>query len=128
MGNKSKSGGAEAQSSSYKNSKRWESNRKRKLLRALKQHPNNTQIEEALKNIKYRRKTPTTRFWSPSRVRIAALFKLFNGKVNPEMFSTNEKLATAALLARSNVQFKKTPGFNENTMFSIGARLEGQGL
>ena len=128
MGNKSKSSGAEAQSSNYKNSKRWESNRKRKLLKAQKQHPNNLQIAEALKNIKYRRKTPTTKFWSPTRVRMAELFKLFTGKVNVEMFSNNEKLATAALLARSNIELKKTPGFSENAMFSIGARLSSQGF
>lgn len=127
MGNKSKSGGAEAQSSNYKNSKRWESNRKRKLLKAQKAQPNNLQIAEALKNIKYRRKTPTTKFWSPTRRRIAELFKLFTGSVNTEMFSNNEKLATAALLARSNIVLKKTPGFSENTMFSIGARLSNQG-
>lgn len=127
MGNKSKSGGAEAQSSNYKNSKRWESNRKRKLLKAQKAQPNNLQIAEALKNIKYRRKTPTTKFWSLTRRRIAELFKLFTGRVNTEMFSNNEKLATAALLARSNIVLKKTPGFSENTMFSIGARLSNQG-
>lgn len=127
MANKSKSGGAEAQSSNYKNAKRWESNRRRKLLKAQKQHPNNLQIAEALKNIKYRRKTPTTSFWNPTRMNIAKLFKLFTGKVNVEMFSNNEKLATAALLARSNTVLTKTPGFSENTMFSIGARLSNQG-
>ncbi len=127
MGNKSKSSGAEAQSSNYKNSKRWESNRKRKLLRALKRSPNNLQIEEALKNIKYRRKTPTTKFWSPSRVRIAGLFKLFGNRVNVDIFSNNEKLANSALLARSNVEVKKHPGFSEHTMFTIAARLDNQG-
>jgi hypothetical protein len=48
----------------YQASGRMMANRKKKLERALKRNPENTQIETALKTIGYRRKTPKTSVWS----------------------------------------------------------------
>lgn len=123
MSNKSKSGGAQAQSSNYKTSKRWETNRKRKLLRALKRNPGNAeQINAALANIYYRRKTPTNRFWNSTRRQQAELFKLVQGAVNMDMFSNNEKVSGPAIMMHGNHKLQKFQGFSENTMFSIGVR------
>jgi hypothetical protein len=64
----------------YKNEQRWEKNRRKKLENLAKIHPNNAQIAEALKNIKYRRKTPKAPMWSHSAVHMAKLFKEFEPK------------------------------------------------
>ena len=123
MGNKSKSSGAQAQSSNYKTSKRWETNRKRKLLRALKRNPGNAeQINAAMGNIRYRRKPPTNRFWSSTRRQQAELFKLVQGAVNMDMFSNNEKVSGPAIMLHGKHKLQKFQGFSENTMFSIGVR------
>ena len=61
---KSRSAHAGAAYKAYQASKRQEVNRKRKLTKLLKMFPANEQIEMALKNIKYRRKTPKTQHWS----------------------------------------------------------------
>jgi hypothetical protein len=50
----------------YAREQRWMKNRRIKLERALKRNPENLQIVEALKNIKYRRKTPGTSLLSTS--------------------------------------------------------------
>lgn len=82
MAGKSTSKSQEAYYARYKSGKIWERNRERKLRRALKRNPENAeQINKALNNIQYRRKTPTTSYWSSSRRRVAELFKLFTGKV-----------------------------------------------
>ena len=62
--NKSTGSGKSAQAARYKVERKWESNRLKKLTRALKKNPENIQIEEAIKNIAYRRKTPKTPVWS----------------------------------------------------------------
>lgn len=123
MGNKSQSGSKQAQSGSYKASKRWESNRKRKLLRALKRSPGNAeQITAALQNIHYRRKTPVTPFWSATRRAMAQMFKQMQGRVNMDMFSNNDKVSGPAIMMRGKYKPQKFQGFSENTMFSLGAR------
>lgn len=61
----------------YQNTNRQATNRKRKLERLLKKFPNNLQLVEALKNIKYRRKTPKTTQWSHTSKSTAELFKKF---------------------------------------------------
>lgn len=110
----------------YKSSSRWQSNRKRKLLKQLKLQPNNEQIKLALENIKYRRKTPKTQEWSKSAIEIAKLFTLFQGRVDPEIFSSNPKVQAAALMRHnSNRQY---PEMNKKVSFSIGARAhDGKG-
>ena len=68
MASKSRSKHQGSLYSQYKTEQRWAKNRRKKLEKLAKVHPNNAQITEALKNISYRRKTPTTSVWtSPTR-------------------------------------------------------------
>ena len=60
MANKSTSKGRQAQYSNYKTQERWKTNRRRKLLKAQKEQPNNQEIALALTNLKYRRRKPGT--------------------------------------------------------------------
>jgi hypothetical protein len=122
MANKS-GASKESQAATYKGSKRWETNRMVKLLRAQKLHPNNEQIALALKNIHYRRKTPTTATWSSTKRRIAGLMKEFKGVCHPEIFSTNEKVSVPALILSGPysvpVKSKSTSDFS---MFTLETR------
>ena len=105
----------------YKSSTRWATNRKIKLTRLLKQQPNNEQIKDALTNIKYRRKTPTTKtVWSHSNIRIAKLFKEFTGRASAELFSSNPKVQSVALSYRPDADKMKVIEGRVN--FSLGAR------
>jgi hypothetical protein len=61
----------------YKTQNRYEANKRRKLLKLLKKHPNNTQISDALKSIKWGRKTPNTKVWSKQKIRFEMLKKEF---------------------------------------------------
>ena len=88
---------------SYKANRKWESNRRKKLERTLKSQPNNLQVIEALKNIKYRRKTPTTRMWSSTWIRTAVLFKKAVGRFDPAIMSSNQDAAKAALSKGSKI-------------------------
>ncbi len=97
MANKSGGKSKVAQAASYKLNKRWESNRLRRLTRTLKEQPNNEQIKAAMKGMVYRRKKPLKREWSASWVRIAKLFKLFCGRFDRDIMSSNEATAKAAL-------------------------------
>ena len=97
-----------------------EANRKRKLLKLLKQQPNNEQIKDALTNIKYRRKTPKTQEWSKSAIQMAKLFKLFTGRADWDLFSSNPKVQAAALAVHSKKDFSKLP--EGKVSFSLGAR------
>jgi len=122
MANKS-GASKESQASTYKGSKRWETNRLAKLLRAQRLHPNNEQITTALKNIHYRRKTPTTATWSSSKRRVAMLMKEFKGVCHPEIFSTNEKVSAPALTLPGPFSVvTKTKSTSDFAMFSLEAR------
>ena len=111
------------QAAEYKSSKRWETNRRRKLERALKSHPNNLQIVEAHKNISYRRCTPKTRNWTKTKIRLASLLKRFVGVCHQDMFSNNEKTSVPATLRSGpNSKLKPKP-FSEKSMFSLGERV-----
>lgn len=106
--------------SNYKANSRWKTNRERKLKKLQKLQPNNSQITEALKNISYRRKKPaTTGQWSKTNIQVAKLFKLFTGMANPGLFSSNEKVRSAAVYLRSNRQYKQVEG---KVSFQLGAR------
>ncbi len=106
--------------SNYKANSRWKTNRERKLKKLLKLHPNNLQLAEALKNITYRRKTPGTNGqWSKTNIRVAQLFKLFTGLASHDLFSSNEKVQSAALSLRGNRQNPKIEG---RVSFQLGAR------
>lgn len=121
MANKSRSKTAENYSAQYKATKKWESNRKRKLERVLKEQPNNQQVKDALKSMVYRRKTPTTREWSASWIRAAKIMKMFTGKFDRNIMSSNEKTASEALrTCRTNYDY--TPAVGAKSMFSLAAR------
>ena len=122
MANKS-GASKESQASTYKGSKRWETNRMIKLLRAQRLHPNNEQITAALKNIRYRRKTPTNQTWNSSKRRIAMLMKEFKGVCHPEIFSTNEKVSVPALILPGPFSVPtKTKSTSDFGMFTLEAR------
>lgn len=103
---KSSSKGRQANYSQYKSENRFVANRKRKLLKLQKAQPNNEQIVEALKNIRYRRSTPTTAIWSHTKIAFASMKSQYNKK---------EKLP------------KMTPK-EEHKMFTLGVRAHLKGV
>jgi hypothetical protein len=110
----------------YKSSNRWQSNRKRKLLKQLKLQPDNEQIKLALENIKYRRKTPKTQEWSKTDIQIAKLFKEICGYVDTNIFSSNPKVQASALAAHKSK--KQTKEITGKVSFTLGARAhDGRG-
>ncbi len=115
----------------YKANRVWETNRKRRLERALKSQPNNEQIKAALKGMVYRRKTPTTRMWSASWIRTAKLFKEFEGRFDPKLMSANQDVVRAALQQQSKVSAEilrcKKPKevVRQDKFFTLEARLQG---
>lgn len=121
---------AENQAALYKSSKRWESNRRKKLERQLKLQPNNEQVKKALSNIYYRRKTPTVREWSASTIRLAKIIKLFTGRFDRDILSSNKDVASAALqkAALKPDQQKNKVQVADKNFFSIGARLRDGSL
>ena len=131
MANKTRSKTAENASAVYKTSRKWETNRKRKLEKQLKLQPNNLQVANALKNMVYRRKTPKTKMWSASWVAIAKVYKMFEGRFDPKLMSSNAKVAMEANMVQSKVSSEllrqknhpKQP--HQSTFFSLGARLQG---
>jgi hypothetical protein len=124
-----KSGGASkvSQASNYKTSKRWETNRIKRLKKLMEKHPNNKQLELAIKNVHYRRKTPKTREWTKTQIYVASLFKLFTGRVDRDMFSNNEKVSQQATLRYYPDPNYVAPKLNEKSMFSLGARARFKG-
>jgi hypothetical protein len=111
----------QAYSALYKSSTRWATNRKIKLQRVLKQQPNNEQVKDALANIKYRRRTPTSKtVWSHGNIRLAKLFKEFTGRASVDLFSSNPKVQSAALAYRPDADKLKVIEGKVN--FSLGAR------
>ena len=122
MANKARSKTAENYSAQYKSSKKWEANRKRKLERTLKEQPENQQVKDALKSMVYRRKTPNTREWSASWIHVAKLFKMFTGKFDREIMSSNEKVASEAMkLSRKERPFTMPIG-KSKSFFSLYER------
>lgn len=124
-----KSGGASkvGQANNYKSQKLWERNRIRKLKKLMALHPNNEQLAKALNNVHYRRKTPTTPFWTSTRRRQAQLFKQFCGRVDMDMFSNNEKISGPALFSPGPYSKLRFPPVSEKIMFQIGARAHFKG-
>jgi len=114
--------------SRYQTNKLWEVNRKKKLNRHLKTHPNDSCAEKALSNIKYRRKTPKAPFWTSGNIRIAQLFKQFAGRVNVNMFNANHKIEQDALNTYNKPTGLVKVNQTSRVSFSIGARAhDGQG-
>lgn len=126
---KSKSKAAEASSSRYKSEKRQEKNRKIKLERQLKLQPNNEQVKLALKDIKYRRKTPVNQEWSASWIATAKLFKQFCGRFDRAIMSANPEISKAALQKPGPVALNYVPRQltkQEANFFSIQNRVMGR--
>ena len=109
----------------YKTSRTWEVNRKRRLERTLKEQPNNEQVKQALKNMVYRRRTPTNRVWSASWIRVAKILKEFTGRCDPGILSSNVETARLAMQRPGTVNADTyTPMGNPfKSMFSLEARL-----
>lgn len=106
--------------SNYKANSRWKTNRERKLKKLMREQPNNAQLGEALKNIAYRRRTPgSTGQWSKTNIHVAKMFKFFTGMASHDLFSSNEKVRSAALHLRGNRQNPKIEG---RVSFTLGAR------
>lgn len=99
-----------------------EANRLARLLRTQKKQPNNTQIDSALKTTRIHRKTPTNPVWSASWRRIARLIKLFEGKFNPNIMSSNQELSKTALQnSREIVNVIKNTG--DKDFFALATRV-----
>jgi hypothetical protein len=122
MANKSGGNSKVSQASNYKTARVWERNRVKRLKRMLKDHPNNEQLAKAINGVAYRRRTPTSPFWTHTMIRQAVLFKRFCGRVDMDMFSNNEKTQAAALLSSGPYSKCRPPNTNEKIMFSFGAR------
>lgn len=107
----------------YKQANKYAANRKRRLLRALKKNPENAQIETAIKDVVYRRSTPTNRHWSATKRQLAILFKEFTGRFDSNILSNNEKVAAPALMSKGWKSVTKPAEFKASHMFSIMTRL-----
>jgi hypothetical protein len=99
---------------------RTEANRRRRLERTIKAQPNNEQAKRALGDSKNKRKAPTVPYWTHTMIREAKLFKQFTGKMDINVFSSNETIrANARLHLNSGNQTKL---FNTKVNFTLGAR------
>lgn len=93
----------------YAREQRWAKNRRRKLERVLKEQPNNLQVAEALKNIKYRRKTPGTSILSTQEKEMRGVIATLKNK--------------RVSAAKANIVSEKP---NVKRMFSLGTRAHTQ--
>lgn len=128
--------GREANAVKYKNEKRQEKNRLRKLQALAKIQPNNEQIALAIKNVHYRRHTPKAEVWGHQEKRVAQLVKYFSGKFDKDYFNVDHKKQHAAAMVHVENKFKRQdkkgvltaryPNVHNGSMFSIGARIMGQ--
>ena len=122
---KSSSKGKQTQYDLYKSKQTWKANRERKLLRALQRNPGNAkQIEAAIKNITYRRKTPKATIWNKTKIRTAQLIKSACGSCPHDIFSSNTKLADQSLASLRSTFDPKTLG-DLKVSFKLGDRLHG---
>lgn len=116
-------------------------NRKIKLERALRKDPENEQIKLALKDIRYRRGTPSNPIWSASAIRMAKIFKEFCGHFSADILSSNPKTAAEAIRAlpsrtanwtlskrETSASRKMHESMQNKAMFSIAARANIKAL
>jgi hypothetical protein len=106
----------------YKTTRKWEANRKRRLEKTLRAQPNNKQVQAALKSIVYRRRTPTNRVWSASWIRAAKIIKLFEGRFDPQIMSSNPDIARSAMQKNSQNKDFVLPPVTTKNYFSLEAR------
>ena len=125
--------GQEGYYARYKSGGVHAKNRRTKLARLLKQQPENVQIQNAIKDINYRRKTPGANTWSHSGIALAKVFKEFCGHFDKNILSTNPKMAGEALqkLSTNKANFelpeKVKASISNRHMFSLMARMKTQG-
>jgi hypothetical protein len=84
----------------YKNYN-YEKNRKARLEKLAKAQPNNPQIQAALKNIHYRRKTPKLKAWTPHKKEMAEMNALAKRSIP---LKEQPKLGYAEELANAKLQ------------------------
>jgi len=109
----------------YKSKQTWKANRERKLLRALQKNPGNAkQIEAAIKNITYRRKTPKNKIWNKTKIKTAQLIRQVCGSCPHDIFSSNQKVADQTLASLRTNFNPKTLG-DLKVSFKLGDRLHG---
>ena len=102
-----------------------ETNRIARLNRTLKSQPNNLQVVAALKTTRIHRKTPTNPIWSASWRAAAQVYKLFNGRFDQAIMSSNPEVARNALARTSaHISALKAPMVPANA-FSMEARIKG---
>lgn len=106
----------------YKTTRKWEANRKRRLEKTLRAQPNNKQVQAALKSLVYRRRTPTNRVWSATWIRAAKIIKLFEGRFDPQIMSSNPDVARSALQKNSQNKDFVLPPVTTKNYFSLEAR------
>jgi hypothetical protein len=114
----------------YKTGNIFATNRKKKLTRLLKLQPNNKQVEKALSDLRSIRQTPRNPEWSSSKRQTAILMKLFTGKFDKNIYSTDNDLQAAALKARNPNKFTKIkfPETKYKSPFCLGNRAhDGRG-
>lgn len=110
----------------YKATQRWKKNREARLLKAMREQPNNQNVVEALANLKYRRKTPTNPQWSHSDRAKAQILKYFAGHVTADCFSSNPQVQAEALRNLFGTHNEKSLPQGK-VSFRLGDRLQGAG-
>ena len=105
--------------SAYKAAQVWSKNRRAKLEKHLKAHPTDEKAVAATKNISYRRKTPKGKVWSSTMRATAIIFKLAEGRVNPNIFNANDTIRNAAKMSHKG-KVKALTGIKQ--MFSLATR------
>lgn len=109
----------QGQYSAYKADLRWLKNRKARVAKHLKSHPNDTQSEQ-LMSTSYGRGTPNSNTWSHSDKRIAKLFGEVYGRGDNNLFSANHLLVASAL--KNIAKNVKTLPRQSGNLFSIRER------
>jgi hypothetical protein len=114
----------EAYFARYKQSGLYAANRKARLAAQLIKQPNNKQLELAIKNISsYRRKTPTTPYWSHTMIATAKMLKSFTGAFSKNVFSAKPDEADAAKRLRNpNIFSKSVTTKSKYSDYSIAVR------
>jgi hypothetical protein len=100
---KSSSKGKQAAYAAYKSENRFVLNRKRKLLKLQKEQPNNEQVTEALKNIRFRRKAPGAPVWSHTKINTAAMIAKYCKKEKAAKMHPAEEKKMFTLGARAHM-------------------------
>ena len=124
MSNKEPHGkGSQNQRTLYKSSNRFIANRKARLERTLKKQPNNEQVKLALKdNVSYKRKAPTTPYWSHTMIKEAKIIKEVTGSMSLDIFSNIEKTNANARLHLCRKDYSQIKLPEGKVSFTLGAR------